>query len=102
MGNCGGCNRTNAPAPLQVVTKQDRIKEFEENLPFQSLFIDEFESLLMAVAQVQKINDEYQPNLRGQHSQLRRLVKYFKSFKILQMPGQSKSFKRTCQANQNH
>ena len=86
MGNCGGCDRTNAPEQY-VVTKQDRIEQFEEMLPFRHLYIDEFESLVMAVAQIQKINNEYQPTLRSQPCRFSRIVKYFKSideFKALQ------------------
>ena len=49
MGNCSGCSRTNAPEQV-LVTKQDRIEQFEQMLPFRNLYIDEFESLVMAVA----------------------------------------------------
>ena len=75
--NCGGCTRTSAPE-TQVVTKQERVQVFEESLPFSALYIDEFESLVLAVAKVQKINDEYQPPLRQKTCHLRRIVKYFK------------------------
>ena len=51
MGNCGGCNRTNAPEHY-TLTKQERIEKFEEMLPFRHLYIDEFESLVMAVAKI--------------------------------------------------
>lgn len=57
MGNCGGCNRTNAPESY-TLTKQERIERFEEEiLPFRSLYIDEFESLVMAVARIKKRSD---------------------------------------------
>ena len=58
-------------------------------LPFSHLYIDEFESLVMAVAQIQKINNEYQPTLRSQPCRFSRIVKYFKAideFKGLQNP----------------
>ena len=58
-------------------------------LPFHSLYIDEFESLVMAVAQVQKINNEYFPPLRSSPCRLNRIVKYFKGvneFQELQNP----------------
>lgn len=68
MGNCGDCNRTRAPEQNAVVTKQDFIRKFEEEfLPFRGLYIDEFESLVMAVAKVQKINGEYVPPLANRH-----------------------------------
>ena len=60
------------------MTKQDRISNFEKWLPFRGLYIDEFESLVMAVAKVQKINNEYHPPLYTRKCDLRRLVKYFK------------------------
>lgn len=88
MGNCGGCNRSNAPEQ-PVVTKQDRIQNFEKKLPFKSLFIDEFESLVLAVAKVSKVNNEYVPPLSKSPCQLRRIVKYFKAvdeFQELQDP----------------
>ena len=88
MGNCGDCNRTSAPEHI-VVTKQDWISKFEADMPFKNLYIDEYESLVMAIAKVQKINNEYVPPLVNQHSQLRRIVKYFKSideFQQLQDP----------------
>lgn len=77
MGNCGGCNRTNAPEHY-TLTKQERIEKFEEMLPFRHLYIDEFESLVMAVAKIQKIDNEYQPSLRNNSSDLHRIIKYFK------------------------
>ena len=61
------------------MTKQDLIAKFEEELPFRSLFIDEFEQLVMAAARVQKINQQYEPPLWARNCKLRRLVKYFKS-----------------------
>ena len=64
MGNCSDCNRTNAPEQT-VMTKQDLVAKFEESLPFRNLYIDEYESLIMAVAKVQKINNEYVPPLAG-------------------------------------
>lgn len=53
------------------MTKQERMDAFEESLPFNSLFIDEYESLVMAVARVQKINHEYEPALTSRTAQLR-------------------------------
>ena len=79
MGNCGGCNRTNAPErESTILTKQDRLKLFEDSLPFRSLYIDEFESLVMAVTRIQKINNEYVPALSQRPCSLHRIVRYFK------------------------
>ncbi len=90
MGNCGGCNRTNAPERQgNILTKQDRIKLFEDAIPFRSLYIDEFESLVLAVARVQKLNQEYVPPLSQRPCALNRIVKYFKAldeFRELQNP----------------
>ena len=64
MGNCGGCTRTTGPQmAAPTPTKQDRIQMFEQQLPFQMLYIDEFESLVMAVARVSKKNEQYYPPL---------------------------------------
>ena len=71
------------------MTKQDRIERFEKQMPFSTLYIDEFESLVMAVTKVQKIDDEYMPPLRSRNCPLSRIVKYFKgvaSFAELQNP----------------
>ena len=65
MGNCGGCSRTTTQdLDNPVLTKYDRVDQFEANLPFKNLYIDEYESLVMAVARIQKINHEYKPPLR--------------------------------------
>lgn len=71
MGNCGACNCNRAVPAETMMTKADRIEAFEESLPFQGLFIDEYESLLMAVAKVQKINHVYEPPLASRRCQLR-------------------------------
>ncbi len=61
MGNCNECNCTNLgeQRPAAVLTKQDRIDAFEKSLPFASLFIDDYEQLVMAVAKLRKINGIY-------------------------------------------
>ena len=54
------------------------MEAFESSLPFASLYIDDFEQLVMAVAKVKKVNGVYQPELAYSSCQLRRIVKYFK------------------------
>ena len=39
------------------------MEAFENSLPFASLYIDDFEQLVMAVAKVKKVNGVYQPEL---------------------------------------
>ena len=90
MGNCGGCNRTNAPERgAAIMSKQDRVKIFEESLPFKSLYIDEYESLVLAVVKARKVNEEYVPPLNHSASSLSRIVRYFKGieeFSTIQNP----------------
>ena len=91
MGNCGGCTKTNAPERYSG-NKAERIHEFEENLPFTDLSIDDFENLVMAVGRFQKINGEFSPPLGNKPLKLHRVVKYFKNlegFEALQS-GQSR------------
>lgn len=91
MGNCGGCTKTNAPDRL-VGNRVERIRDFEESLPFNDLSIDYFENLVMAVGRFQKVNGEYHPPLANKPLKLHRVVKYFKSvpgFESLQT-GQSR------------
>ena len=78
MGNCGPCTRANTLQNQPVPTKQDLIEQFEAALPFNALFIDEFEQIVMAAARIQKLNQQYEPPLHTRNLSLRRLVKYFK------------------------
>lgn len=79
MGNCEPCTRVNAIQNQPVLSKQDLIDKFESVLPFKSLFIDEYENIVLAAACIQKINKQYEPPLLARRCKLRRLVKYFKN-----------------------
>lgn len=65
MGNCGNCPGTCGPQQQEILTKQDRIDNFEKALPFKALFIDEFECLILAAARIEKFNNEYSPPLKS-------------------------------------
>ena len=62
--NCGtACTRGNAEE-RQCLSKLDRIVDFEENLPFTKINIDDFERLALAAAKVTKCEDGlYNPPL---------------------------------------
>ena len=62
--NCGvTCTRGN-PEERQCLSKLDRIVEFEENLPFTKISIDDFESLALSAAKIMKCEDGlYNPPL---------------------------------------
>ena len=52
--NCGGaCTRGN-PEERQCLSKFDRIAEFEQNLPFGKMSIEEFEKLACTAAKLTK------------------------------------------------
>lgn len=66
------------------MTKFDRIQEFEEQLPFQKITLDQFEHLFLGACQVTKVGGEYVPPLAQTDLYLRRVVKYFKKVKGFQ------------------
>lgn len=61
--NCGACACDVQPGERRVITKFDRIHEFESNLPFHNLTVDQFESIVMSMCKIQKIDNEYVPPL---------------------------------------
>ena len=73
--------RTNALEHRDTnLSNDERIVAFEAGLPFESLFIDDFERLVMTVAKVKKVNGIYEPRLSKSYCELRRIVKYFKTY----------------------
>ena len=63
-GNCGTACSRNDVSERQCLSRFDRMVDFEENLPFCKLSIDEFEQLAMAAAKIKITEDGmYNPPL---------------------------------------
>ena len=76
--NCGtACTRGN-PEERQCLSKVDRIADFERNLPFGKISIDEFERLACSAAKVRRQEDGlYSPPLNQSTITLRQVASLF-------------------------
>ena len=85
MGNnpaamCGVTCSKDAQDDRQCLSKLDRMVDFEGNLPFSKMNIDEFERLALSAAKIIRNEDGlYSPPLNQSTLTLRQLTKKFSS-----------------------
>ena len=77
-GNCGTTCSRNDIQDRQTLSRFDRMVDFEENLPFTKMNIDEFERFAMTAARI-KIEEDgiYNPPLNSSTVTLKQITTVF-------------------------
>ena len=76
--NCGVTCTRGSPEDRQCLSRLDRIDDFEENLAFSKISIDDFERLAMAASKIKKCEDGmYDPPLNQSTVTLRKITNKF-------------------------